>query len=158
MWRFRCRRRIITAMNGTRGEPTIVLCDERATFEAALAVSPPPHGFEIRGREDAAAAVLAAVRGRSLVLLAADGGFDPALLDDLGRVGRVEWRVPVARPALPPQEQRVLELLAEGRSLKEAAGLLFVSRRTADRRLRSARARLGVATTAEALVRFRALL
>jgi hypothetical protein len=41
-------------------------------------------------------------------------------------------------------------------TLGEAAAELGLSRRTADRRLAAARAMLGVATTAEALVAFRA--
>jgi predicted DNA-binding protein (UPF0251 family) len=42
-------------------------------------------------------------------------------------------------------------LLAEGASVTEAARLLQISRRTAARRLDAARARLSVATNAEAV-------
>ena len=45
-----------------------------------------------------------------------------------------------------------LELLAEGRSLGNAAATLHISRRTADRRLAAARRALGVRTTTEALL------
>jgi DNA-binding CsgD family transcriptional regulator len=48
----------------------------------------------------------------------------------------------------------LLALLAKGRSLSEAAAALYLSRRTADRRLAAARIVLGVATTVEALLAF----
>jgi DNA-binding CsgD family transcriptional regulator len=49
-------------------------------------------------------------------------------------------------------ERRLLELLAEGRALGEAAEALHLSRRTADRRLAAARGKLDVRTTAEAVL------
>jgi DNA-binding CsgD family transcriptional regulator len=55
-------------------------------------------------------------------------------------------------PPLETSERRLLELLADGRSVGQAARELGISRRTADRRLRAIRARLGVATTTEAVV------
>jgi DNA-binding NarL/FixJ family response regulator len=45
-------------------------------------------------------------------------------------------------------------LLAEGKALGRAAEELHLSCRTADRRLASARDKLGVATTAEAVVAY----
>lgn len=53
---------------------------------------------------------------------------------------------------LTHDEQRVLSLLREGLAVGEAAHELHISRRTADRRLAAARTKLGVATTAEAVV------
>lgn len=53
---------------------------------------------------------------------------------------------------LTHDEQRVLSLLREGLAVGEAAQELHISRRTADRRLAAARTKLGVATTAEAVV------
>lgn len=50
------------------------------------------------------------------------------------------------------RDRRLLELLADGLSVGQAAQELGFSRRTADRRLRAIRARLGVATTVEAVV------
>jgi DNA-binding CsgD family transcriptional regulator len=50
------------------------------------------------------------------------------------------------------EERRLLELLADGQALGEAAETLHVSRRTADRRLAAAREKLGVHSTAEAVV------
>ena len=57
---------------------------------------------------------------------------------------------------LDPEQRRLLELLAEGLSVAAAARRLYVSRRTADRRLASARALLGVRSNAEAVVLARA--
>lgn len=101
---------------------------------------------------DAELALLAAVRGCGVV-----AAVDPsselgeALLDDLERIGDVQRRPPVTTPRLPADERRLLGLLAGGRSIPEAAGLLFISVRTAERRLASARRSLGATTTAEAL-------
>jgi DNA-binding NarL/FixJ family response regulator len=48
-------------------------------------------------------------------------------------------------------QRQLLDLLADGRSVTEAAALSHVSRRTAHRWLEKARTVLGVATTAEAI-------
>ena len=54
--------------------------------------------------------------------------------------------------ALTGEERRLLELLAGGHALGEAAETLHLSRRTCDRRLAAARGKLGVRTTAEAVL------
>jgi LuxR family transcriptional regulator len=54
--------------------------------------------------------------------------------------------------ALTHDEQRVLALVRAGLAVGEAARELHISRRTADRRLAAARRKLGVRTTAEAVV------
>jgi DNA-binding NarL/FixJ family response regulator len=74
------------------------------------------------------------------------------LLDDLRRLGHVRRTPTGATPSVSPEAAALLDLLADGSTLKEASEELFLSRRTADRRLASAREQLGVATTAEALV------
>ena len=51
-------------------------------------------------------------------------------------------------------ERGLLELLAGGSTLGDAATKLDLPRRTADRRLADARAKLGVETTAEAIISF----
>jgi DNA-binding CsgD family transcriptional regulator len=51
------------------------------------------------------------------------------------------------------EQRQLLRLLADGLSVAEAAAFLHLSRRTAERRLAEARAVLGVATTAEAVLR-----
>jgi DNA-binding CsgD family transcriptional regulator len=53
---------------------------------------------------------------------------------------------------LTGEERRLLDLLADGRALGEAAETLHLSRRTADRRLAAARGKLRVRTTAEAVL------
>lgn len=50
------------------------------------------------------------------------------------------------------EERRLVELLAGGQALGEAAETLHVSRRTADRRLAAVREKLDVRTTAEAVL------
>lgn len=110
---------------------------------------------EVSGPEDVSDAVLAAVRGaRLVVLLHADPPVASVLLDDLRRLGPVEHRQAVSGPArqLDGDQRRLLELLAEGVAIGEAAEQLFLSRRTAERRLAGARRALGVRTTSEAIV------
>jgi DNA-binding NarL/FixJ family response regulator len=53
---------------------------------------------------------------------------------------------------LTGEERRLLELLAAGQALGEAAEALHLSRRTADRRMAAARGKLGVRSTAEAVL------
>ena len=52
-----------------------------------------------------------------------------------------------------PDARAILGLLAEGQSLGEAADILGLSRRTADRRLAEGRRALGVERTTEAIAR-----
>lgn len=111
----------------------------------------------VRDAEDAARALLAAVWGAGLVVHAqAPRDVVDRLVDDLRRLGPVEHRLaePDRRDALTRDEERLLDLLKGGATLGEAAAKLHLSRRTADRRLASARAKLGAATTAEAIVAF----
>ncbi len=118
----------------------------------------------VRTHEDAAAAVLAAVGGCGLVVAGrADREVLDRLCDDLRRLGPVDHRLPTLADTvgggtagadeLTAEERALLVHLAEGLSLGEAAARLHVSRRTADRRLASARRRLGVDSAAEAVVR-----
>jgi DNA-binding NarL/FixJ family response regulator len=109
----------------------------------------------IESDADAEAALLAAVRGAGVALLDdREDGKAERLIEDLGKLGPLRWRSsqPDRLQTLDDQERRLLELLAEGRSLGQAARALYVSRRTADRRLAAARAKLGVRTTAEAVL------
>jgi DNA-binding NarL/FixJ family response regulator len=71
------------------------------------------------------------------------------LLEDLRRLGVVEHR---RSNGLDAQQRRILTLLGEGLSVREAAAQLFISPRTADRRLAAARAALGLGTNYEAVV------
>jgi len=109
----------------------------------------------VASAEDAAAALLAALGGVGLVIDArADREVVDRLCDDLRRIGSLDHRVGETerRPALTREEQAIVDLLLEGLSLGEAAQRLHLARRTADRRLASVRHKLGVKTTAAALV------
>lgn len=110
--------------------------------------------------DDAAEAVLAALAGAGVLVRAAgERTLTDRLLDDLRRLGPVEHVTtePESRSRLTREELLLLEQLAAGRSLGDAASALHVSRRTADRRLAAARAKLSAASTAEALVAARRL-
>jgi DNA-binding CsgD family transcriptional regulator len=107
----------------------------------------------VAGPDDAAAAVLCAVAGARLVVLAtAEREVIDRLVDDLRRLGTVEHLVGDAdADGLTGDERRLLGLLLGGATLGQAARQLHISRRTADRRLASARERLGARTTPEAV-------
>ena len=108
----------------------------------------------------AAEALLAAIAGAGVVVDAvAERIIVDRLVDDLRRVGPVDHRIvdsaadASGAPAVPSDACAILGLLAEGHSLGEAATILGLSRRTADRRLREAREALGVSRTTEAIAR-----
>lgn len=114
----------------------------------------------VDGPDSAAVALLAALDGAPLILeVRADAAVVDRLVDDLRRLGRVEHRVAAANasPVLTADARAILGLLAEGHSLGEAAGIVGLPRRTADRRLAAARAALGVERTTEAIARARHL-
>jgi DNA-binding NarL/FixJ family response regulator len=105
----------------------------------------------VRSPADVEAALLAAARGAGIVAAVqlpedvCDG-----FLDDLTRLGVLDERRPQAE-CDATEAQRLLELLADGISLDDAAQELHISRRTAERRLAAARRALGVRTTAAAV-------
>jgi DNA-binding CsgD family transcriptional regulator len=103
--------------------------------------------------EDASAAVLCAVAGARLVVDAvAEREVIDRLCDDLRRLGDLDHRVADATgPRLEVEERQLLALLLGGATLGQAAQALHISRRTADRRLAAARARLGARSTSEAV-------
>ena len=119
---------------------------------------------------DAGAALLCAARGARLVVAVTEALL-PSVYDDLRRSGGVEYAAAASagtgaagtRAAGTPtaglltdDQVVLLTLLAAGHSLTESAQQLFLSQRTAERRLAAARDALGAASTAEALVRFSA--
>ncbi|SNS69036.1 hypothetical protein SAMN06893096_106225 [Geodermatophilus pulveris] len=107
-------------------------------------------------------AVELAVRGAGLVVVVdvADPVSVEAFLDQLHRIGLVGEAGTATRPvpvrALTAEEAAVLDALADGASIPEAAARSFLSLRTANRRLASARAALGVASTRAAVLAHRA--
>jgi DNA-binding NarL/FixJ family response regulator len=105
---------------------------------------------DVDSLSDAAAAVFAAARGAALVVRApSDMRVTARLVDDLNRIGVVEYREP-GRP-LSDEDRAVLDLVAHGHRVREIARILHLSPRSVDRRLARARAALGVETTAEAV-------
>jgi DNA-binding NarL/FixJ family response regulator len=110
---------------------------------------------QVTDERSAQHAVLAALAGAHLVVAAAaPREVIDMLCEDLRRLGTLDHQVGVqAAPAggLGDTERALLKQLLKGDSLGEAANALHLSRRTADRRLASARRALGAATTAEAL-------
>lgn len=114
----------------------------------------------VRTSAEAAAALLAAIAGQGLVTHAtAPRDVIDRLVDDLRRLGPVDHRIGTAAetPGLEPEARAILGLLAEGHSLGEAAAILGISRRTADRRLAVGRRALGARRTTEAIARARRL-
>lgn len=117
----------------------------------------------IDGPDAARAALLAAARGAGLVVHL-DPGLDDGLrrtfLGDLARLGLVEFgedeRDDRTAPVLTAEQRELLELVADGAAIPDAAAQLYLSVRTAERRMAQARSALGVRTTAAAAVAFRA--
>jgi DNA-binding NarL/FixJ family response regulator len=112
----------------------------------------------IRTEADAQAALLAAAGGAGVVAHVAGGrALLERFFEDLRHCGEVEYRRTgqTGEGRLGREQRQLLELIAQGASLGEAAKELHISRRTADRRLAAARAALGVRTTAEAVALLR---
>ncbi len=112
----------------------------------------------VRRPADVTTALAAAARGAGVIVeVERNGPLRERLFEDLGRLGVVTIdHGEAGRPAPLAAEQRsLLELLAGGATLDEAARALGYSRRTVDRRLAAARVALGARTTTEALLGFR---
>lgn len=101
----------------------------------------------------AEAAVLAASWGAGLLI--GIGGLDrdvrDRLVDDLERIAPLVRSMLPAHPPIHEEAARLLDLLASGRTLGDAARAAYISRRTADRRLADAKRTLGAASTAEVI-------
>jgi DNA-binding CsgD family transcriptional regulator len=114
----------------------------------------------VDGADAAGLALLAALEGQGLVVRATTTrDVLDRLIDDLRRLGPVDHRIGMPdQPAdLGPDARAILGLLAEGHTLGQAADLVGLSRRTADRRLAEARRALGVRRTTEAIALARRL-
>jgi DNA-binding NarL/FixJ family response regulator len=103
--------------------------------------------------QQATAAVVAAARGTTIVAACRDARRRTALVDDLARVGEVTVELHGEDPLhdLDDDQRGLLVRLAAGDSIPTAAAALFLSTRTAERRVASARRVLGVRTTTEAV-------
>ena len=103
---------------------------------------------------DARAALLGAVRGAGLaVQLDRTRPWAAAFLADLAKLDDPA-PVPATADPLTTEQRQILDLLAGGASIAQAARRLFVSLRTANRRLAAARAALGVTTTRAAVLAY----
>jgi DNA-binding NarL/FixJ family response regulator len=122
----------------------------------------------VDGEAAAVAALLAVLAGSGLVVEArADRAVVDRLVDDLRRRGPVDHRVVGSSadgsagarwvPEISVEARAILGMLAMGLSLGEAAHVLGLARRTADRRLSEARRALGVTRTTEAIASARRL-
>ena len=103
----------------------------------------------------AGAAVLALLRGVDAVVSLPDAGWTSAVVRDIGRLADVAVGEPppaAATSVLNDDQLQLIELLGQGLAIPEAASKLFLSVRTAERRLGAARRLLGVRTTAEAVL------
>lgn len=110
----------------------------------------------VESATDAREALLAALAGEGIAAYAtADRAVLDQLVDDLRRLGPVDHQLGAGpeRPVVNREARELLGLLAEGNSLGEAAAVLGLSRRTADRRLADARRQLGTNRTTEAIAR-----
>jgi DNA-binding CsgD family transcriptional regulator len=139
---------------------------DRACAELAAAGIPVVHGFDqaragstcagpVSDERSAERAVLAALAGAHLVVVAtAPRELVDMLCEDLRRLGTLDHRLGDTAEqiaAVGPAELAILERLLAGDTLGRAAAALHLSRRTADRRLATARRSLGASSTAEAL-------
>jgi DNA-binding NarL/FixJ family response regulator len=109
----------------------------------------------VDSRAQLALAVLSAVRGAGIVATAPNAALRNELITQLGRLGAVETGEDSVAPSwlkLDETQRRLLELLGKGWTIGQAAETVYLSRRTAHRRLASARHLLGVSTTTEAIV------
>ncbi len=114
----------------------------------------------VRRAEDAAAALLHVLAGGGIVVMAeAPSEVVDRLIGDLRHLGPVDHRRGASvRVEQPDQEgMAILRILAEGRTLGDAASTLSMSRRTADRRLADARHALATERTVEAIAKARRL-
>jgi DNA-binding CsgD family transcriptional regulator len=104
------------------------------------------------------AALLAALRGASLLVAIVDEPSRSRFIADLTHLGPVRRLTDAGDlRTLHPEDAALLAALAEGDSIDSAARRVGMSRRTAHRRLARARAVLGVRTNAAAVARFSSL-
>jgi hypothetical protein len=104
-------------------------------------------------------AIQAVQRGWNLVVrLDLHGEHLRLVLEDFHRLGiLIDATALDGRPVLDPIDDRLLNRLAAGATLRDAAWAVGVSDRSAARRLAALRAAFGVATTAGVLARCRGL-
>lgn len=109
----------------------------------------------IRSEADAAAALLVAVRGAGVVVSVDEQQpWASGFLADLGRIASADREHTSTMVELTDEQRRLFDLLGSGASIAEAARVLYLSLRTANRRIAEARASFGAKTTSEAVVAY----
>lgn len=119
------------------------LGDEHITCIAAVSIT------------NKSAAIEAVARGARLIVALPDEPWVWPVVRDLDRFGELSvGATPSPSPLthLSDDQLALLRMLANGRSIPDAAGELYMSVRTAERRVGAARRALGVHTTAEAIL------
>lgn len=127
------------------------------------APDPAASGLALSGavseRSGAEAAVGVAITGIGLVVHGlAERRILDTLCGDLGHLGALDHRVAFEVVALSPEDRRLLGLLLGGASVGTIAEELFLSRRSADRRIAALKSRFGVGSVGEALAAYAARL
>ena len=100
-------------------------------------------------------AVEALARGANIIVSLPDEPWAWPIVRDFDRLGQLDVGAvprPAASTGLSEDQLSLLRMLASGRSIPQAATDLFMSVRTAERRVGAARRLLGVSTTAEAIL------
>lgn len=111
----------------------------------------------IADADDAALAIEALSRGVDLVVsVVVEGDLRLRTLEDLHRLATVTGVSQPEDHGLDDVHRRLLDALAEGSTVTEAARGLHLSRRTANRRLAEVRDRLAVTSNAEAIAHWTA--
>lgn len=110
---------------------------------------------EVADSDGARAAIEALTRGVAVSIAVGLTGDDRRRFEeDLARTGSLSTDRSGDANGLTPEHIALLDGLAAGLSVTAAAASANLSRRTANRRLTEARARLGVGSTAEAVTRW----
>jgi hypothetical protein len=107
----------------------------------------------VAGDAELAQAVLAVARGVGVAVACPDPELRGRLVEDLERLGPVDLAElgPDPLDVLDDDQRLLLTKIATGHTVASAADALFLSTRTAERRLSATRKLLGVRTTAEAI-------
>lgn len=110
---------------------------------------------EVGSKSDAASALLTALGGAGLLIVArADRGVIDALCDDLTRLGPVDHRAgdpDGTEISLTDEQWALISLMLQGHTLGQAADRLHLARRTVDRRVAGIRRAYRVTGMAQAL-------
>lgn len=144
----------VSAAGWTRHDSLVLESDDWDVTEQKIVVT-----GAIQGAGDVGDALLSVARGAGLVAaLDCDSYIKRHFLSDLHRIGPVELRTEMEESPilkLTEDQLRLLEYIATGSTVAQAAVRINRSRRTTDRLLKEARTALGAERNAEAAVLLR---